>query len=393
MCLPYANVPHAGGKTLNYYASRFVSDAHAEITMICKVRADEKPHICDNSLIKTIPVYMPQNKINRIAVYLCGINSKFNPTYIYGNTLLSYYYKKILFELNELKKQGYNPDTIILEWTEIVLFIDKIKAIFPKTIIVASEHDVKLQSSFRMYQIEKNVIKRLYRKIQYFNMEKREIEALEKADLVVTQSIKDRDILVNKGIEKNKQLVISPYFMVSQKKWIDNDSHNVVIYGDMRRRENYESAIWYIKNVQPLLKNKNIKLVVLGGNPPDELKQYEDNNIHITGYVDDIFEYLNDAFCMVVPLQFGAGIKVKCLEALDFGIPLLTNTIGIEGIGAEEATDYLLCVTAEEFAKSIDNVFENKKLRGNLAKNALDYAKKNLNMEKSFIQYREKLNV
>lgn len=393
MCLPYKKAGHAGGKTVDYYATKFANDAGADIKMICKVRENELNHIKDSKFGEIIPVAMPRGKAVKAVAYISSINSKFNPLYKYGNTLTSYIYKKILRKVSELKTKEYYPEIIILEWTEMVMLSKEIRNIFPKAKIVASEHDVKFQSAMRQFQAEKKIAFRWIKYLKYINLFKRELESLDAVDLVVTQSVKDKNILQNNGISEDKQLVISPYFMDSKKRWVDNSSQNVVIYGDMSRPENYLSAIWYIEKVQPLIKNTEIALTVLGGNPPQILKKYESERIHVTGFVEDVFEYMSNSFCMVVPLQLGAGIKVKCLEALNYGIPLLTNEIGIEGIGAKEGTDYILCKNEVEFAENIDCLYMNKDIRSSLSVSARQYAVKNLNLEESFLKYRRTLDV
>lgn len=390
MCLPYKNVGHAGGKTVYYYMQRFSEEPDLEVKMVCKVFQGDSIHI--NSIKnEIIPVSMPKSIIKKAMAYSISINSKFNPFYKYGNTLTTYIYYQIKKQLVNLKKKGYTPDVILLEWTEIVLFVERIKEVFPNARIVASEHDVKFQSIYRKYVKEHNILKKIVKKIQYKNMKARELKALEMADLVVTQSNKDQRLLIENGINQGNQLVISPFFMKSEHKWIDRNTNNVVIYGDMSRFENFECAIWFIENVLPKLKEERINLIVLGGKPPEILKDYESDSVHVTGFVDDVFSYLDKAFCMVVPLQFGAGIKVKCLEALNYGIPLVTNEIGIEGIDAEDGKDYIQCNSPEEFAVAIMKLHKDRTMRVKLSDNARLYAKNNLDIEESYHKYAEKI--
>lgn len=394
MCLPYPSASHAGGKTVYYYLNRFAHEKNVDLKLVCKVQDREKKFLQEiESIVDTHPICMPCNRFKKIGIYAISINSKINPFYKYGNTLTSYVYCRVLKELNQLKASGYEPDSIILEWTEMVLLLKEIHEIFPKAVIIASEHDVKYQSLQRKYTTEKKILKRFLKLAGYKNIKRRELNALASADLVVTQSEKDKKILINNGISEQKQLVISPYYMRANKTWIDGENCNIVIYGDMSREENYKSTIWFIENVFTLIKDEKIKLIVLGGNPPKQLKKFSCEKIKITGFVNDIFEYLDQAFCMVVPLQLGAGIKVKCLEALSYGIPLITNKIGIEGIGAIEDKDYLLCESPTEYQEAIMKLYHDNKYRESISRNALEFAKNSLDIEKSYFKYKEKLNV
>ena len=302
-----------------------------------------------------------------------------------------YIYSQYLKTLKSLKKTGYKPDVIILEWTEMVLFINEIKSIFPDAYIIASEHDVKFQSECRKYLAEKNKIKKLYKKIKYMSMKKKEICALNLANLIVTQSNKDKKILENNGIEASRQIVISPYYMSAKEIWRGQGKEGIAVYGDMSRPENYESAIWFIENVFKKIENKDIKLYVIGANPVEKLNKYNSNKIIITGFVENVFEYLNNCFCMVAPLQIGAGIKVKCVEAISYGIPLIANDIAVEGIAIEDRKDYLHCTSCDEFLSSIHELYGNIELQYSLSINARNFSKKNLNMEDSYREYYHKI--
>lgn len=391
MCYPYDKARHAGGKTVAYYANRFAQEQDVDVQIICKIRDSEKKFLNNDDHIHVVT--MPNGKLGRFFAYAISVNSKFNPYCKYGNTITKYIRNHLLDKAEKLKESGYIPDIVILEWTEMVLLINQVKSIFPKAFIVCSEHDVKFQSLERKYQAENSPLKKRIKNIKLKTVRKKEIEALKKCNLVVVQSTKDKDILTKVGIEKSKVLVISPFYMKSEGHWTDKDSNNIVIYGDMSREENYKSAIWFISNVFNQISDPQINLIVLGGNPPKELRQLSRDNIIITGFVENIFNYLNDSYCMVVPLQLGAGIKVKCLEALYYGIPLVTNDIGIEGIGATENRDYILCNKAEEFLNILQKLKNDKKMRLALSKNALKYATNHLDMEKSYQSYKEKINV
>lgn len=77
----------------------------------------------------------------------------------------------------------------------------------------------------------------------------------------------------------------------------------------------------------------------------------------ITGFVNDTLPYFESSMCLVAPLVLGAGIKVKILEAMSSGIPVLTNDIGIEGIPAENGSTYFHCNDAETYNKIIRQLY------------------------------------
>lgn len=389
MCLPYEGVPHAGGKTVNYYLSRFADEEGYSITLVCKVHENEKEKVntkC-NPKFDIYPIEMPTNKINKSFAYATSVWSKINPLNKYGNTLTSYIYSQYFKQLEKLKDRGYKPDIIILEWTEMGLCIEEIKNIFPNAIIYISEHDVKFQAAQRKYLLEKNVVKKIYKKMKYTTMKRNELSSLNKADLVITQSNKDKDILTKYGLPDEKQLVISPFYMRCQSEWTGIGKNCIALYGDMSRPENYESAIWFIENVFSKIEFSEIRLYVIGGRPVEKLKKYSSERVVITGFVDDVFTVFNDCFCLVAPLQMGAGIKVKCLEAISFGIPLIGNEIAMEGIAAEDKREFIYSETVQDYVENIVKLYKNVDYQRFLSTNEIKFSKENLNIESSYNKY------
>ena len=150
----------------------------------------------------------------------------------------------------------------------------------------------------------------------------------------------------------------------------------ILFFGAMGRQENSLSALWFIENVMPKISDLSVKFVILGGNPPKELISKESPSVHITGFVDDIKPYFETAMCFVAPLILGAGIKVKILEALSSGIPVLTNKIGIEGIPARDGHEYLHCETAEEYETLIRAIYNHEIDVKQVGDNARKFIKK-----------------
>jgi hypothetical protein len=104
MSIPYDNVPHAGGKTFNYYINGFANDIDNEVTMIAKVLPEEEHQIENiNPNINTIIVRTPKNKVKKYISYIKSLNSKINPLYRYGNVLTKEIFNQIGNELDKLK--------------------------------------------------------------------------------------------------------------------------------------------------------------------------------------------------------------------------------------------------------------------------------------------------
>ena len=90
----------------------------------------------------------------------------------------------------------------------------------------------------------------------------------------------------------------------------------------------------------------------------------------VTGYVRHLAPYLESTLVSVAPLRFGSGMKGKIGEAMAWGIPVVTTTIGAEGMGLQDGVDALIADTSEDFAERVIQLHEKPELWDSLAQNA-----------------------
>ena len=114
--------------------------------------------------------------------------------------------------------------------------------------------------------------------------------------------------------------------------------------GGFGHRPNVDAVKWLANEIMPALVKKlpDIRVYILGSNPPEEVKQLATENLLIKGFVTDeeLQEYYQNCRISIVPLRYGAGIKGKVIEAMRFGTPVMTTSVGAEGIkGAESILD------------------------------------------------------
>lgn len=388
MCLPFDRAFHAGGKTFNYYINAFANDPENEVTLIAKVLPDEEQFIQSvNPKINMHLVSTPKSGIKKSLCYLKSLNSKYNPVYKYGNTLTKEIYDQIEKQIKALRTDGYTPDIVILEWTAILLFIDRVKRYFPDAKYVASEHDVTFLGKERKFQAAEGTINRKIKKASYENMKKRELTAISKCNLVVTHNQKDRILLEENEVPHSRLGVIAPYYdrFPSSKRTPNN--RDIIYYGAMNRVENSSSALWFIDNVMPNLSDCDIHFIVIGNKPPKELLDRQNERVVVTGFVDDPAPLFENSMCLVAPLLLGAGVKVKIIEALSAGIPVLTNDIGIEGIDARDGIEYFRCITAKDYESIIRKMINGEIDSTKITKNAIEMIERSYDLNKSFGEY------
>ncbi|MCF0127680.1 MAG: glycosyltransferase, partial [Pseudobutyrivibrio sp.] len=204
---------------------------------------------------------------------------------------------------------------------------------------------------------------------------------------------KDEKLIIDEGVDPTKIFVWAPFFQsfldVPRK---DEIGHTLVFYGGMARQENYLSAIWFIEKVMPLLEDTDVKLQIVGANPDKSLFKYESDRVEIVGFAERVEDYLSKGMCLVAPLVLGAGVKIKVIESMSAGLPVLTNKIGIEGIPAEDKKDFFFCETPEEYADVIRGMLSGQYDVAEISRNSKAFIEEYFNYEKSAKQFAELLH-
>lgn len=167
-----------------------------------------------------------------------------------------------------------------------------------------------------------------------------ELELFFKADVIYAPGEYEKEIIKNLYPEKNIKAI--PIY-IYDKTELDamkispiEKRRNLLFVGGFNHQPNEDGVLWFVKEVWPLI-NEDIpdaKLYVVGSNPTEKIKKLANNQIIVTGFVSDeeLGSHYNNARVFVAPLRYGAGVKGKIIEALRYGVPIVTTPIGAEGI-------------------------------------------------------------
>lgn len=386
---PYDRVDHAGGKVHNFYVKNLQKDLDFDVTLLTMCYRREVENLdLDKYGIRHRLVVLDKTVLQKyLRMFISGF-SYFNPWDKYGKILLNYERYRLKKMIAGYAGENERPDMIILQWTQIILLMPFIRKLYPDTKIVAIEEDVLFLNFYRRIALAKNRWQRYITNFQYRHLRKRELRALHEAEQIVVNNFKDADLLMENGIEKKMIFTSSVYF--ENYSTVKRDgagsgktSKDILFYGAMYRDENHISAMWFIKNVLPLLPEE-FRFIVAGARPQKELISLQNDRIRVVGFVEDISDYFASCFCLAAPLMLGAGIKVKILEAMSAGVPVLTNNIGIEGIGAERGREYWHCETAEEYAEAIVWIEEHPAEAKEISGNGKKYIRENFDLQKKY---------
>lgn len=282
-------------------------------------------------------------------------------------------YDKRLIEIVKNKAKIKKYDYVICDYTQNSAYGSLVKEILPDTKTILIEHDVCFQGLERKISLEGNKVKKGIITRQYEKLKKYEINCIKNFDYVITLNNKDGKIIS----QYSDVHILNPYINVMDLDKKEHDDVNIMFWGAMNRIENEDSVMYFINEIWPHINKENVKFYIVGSNPSAEVKKLASNNIVVTGFVEnpkDIFEIMD---LSVVPLRLGAGVKIKVLESLAAGLPVVTTDVGAEGIMAENGSDFIVENDPKVFATKVNELILNKEKREIIGSNGKSVIKKN----------------
>ena len=145
------------------------------------------------------------------------------------------------------------------------------------------------------------------------------------------------------------------------------DGRTGVFMGDYKYFPNTDAMLYFHHEIMPLINARrgDFQLLILGKDAPPELWALHNDPttaITVTGFVEDTRPYLRESALFVCPLRSGSGTRFKLLEALACGCPVVSTSVGAEGLGAVDGEHMLIRDTPQSFADAVVEILENPRL-------------------------------
>ncbi len=222
--------------------------------------------------------------------------------------------------------------------------------------LVLDEHNIEYEIFARTFREEREPARRLFNLVEYLKFRREERRAWERADGIVLTSARERDILAREL--PGKPLVEAPngvditYFAPTAG---ERDSDQIVFSGLMSYRPNVDAVTYFVREILPLIRERRPRahFTIVGADPQAEVQRLAGQAVEVTGRVPDVRPYLARAGAVVVPLRFGSGTRLKVLEGLAMAAPMVSTSIGSEGIDVVSGEHLQLADTAETFAAAV----------------------------------------
>lgn len=248
--------------------------------------------------------------------------------------------------------------------------------------IIYYGHDLHFLRTEREYELEKDEKKLAESKM----WKAKEFDILHKSDMNYYPSYVEEEAIHQIDADIPVKAITAYVF----EKFIENYNYDVanrsgiLFVGGFAHGPNIDAVNWFANEVYPIIreKNKNIDFYIVGSNAPEEIKQLNGNGIIFKGFVSDeeLMELYSKCRIVVVPLRYGAGVKGKVVEAIYNGAPIVTTSVGAEGIAGVE--DVLKIEDeAEAFANTVVDLYSDEDALVELANKTQSFIKENFSID------------
>lgn len=288
------------------------------------------------------------------------------------------------FSSNEMRRairemiENHEPDIVHIEYTHMGQYLDR--NLFP--IYCITEHDIAFEFFETKYKMERNILKKLADFWEFLRTFHYEIQTLKKYDCIITVTERDAEYL-KKFLKKGAPVYACPtgvdteYYSYKSRK--EREEKSVLFIGYFLHSPNVDAVMYFHSAIYPELKKmvKDVKVYIVGAYPTKEILELHRDDFIITGKVPSTKEYYQTKMVFINPVRYGAGIKLKTLEAMSCGIPVVTSSCGARGINARNGEDMFITDDPKEFAEKVALLLEDETLWEKLSLNSRKIVEEN----------------
>lgn len=350
------NVPYPldnGGRIRVYKLMESLAELGHEIDLLAFNRSESGPEptealqkICVN--VHVVPLLERQRFVNKRKSQL---RSLFQPTpYQYA----ALYSETMQDALNRIVQER-KYDIIQFEFSQMGYH-----ELPDYSNCVLDQHNVEAELLYRTYTTESGITRKLYSFVEWRKFQRDERAITDKFPICLTTSARDAEMLRDDAPKPDYHVIpngVDCAFFAGNERTAVPDKNMLIFTGTIDYHPNLDGLKYFLDEVFPLIEEKvpDVKFYIVGRSPPALIQAYGDasENIIVTGGVEDMRPYFDKAGVVVVPLRIGGGTRLKILEAMAMSKPVVSTSIGAEGIDTTPGTDILLADEPATFAQSV----------------------------------------
>lgn len=332
------------------------------------------------------PEQVPDRITREITLHSTSIDTRIHPAELLRNLFFSrtpyiatrFYDPNVEEELRRLlKKETY--DVIQLEGPYLASYIPAIRS-ESRARIALRAHNVEHEIWQRKARGERRPFHKLYLQNLTSRVKQFEKQCLDSVNMVIPISDRDNQSLRSLGCRRPMMTIPAGLDISSYTPQVPTLKGSLFFIGSLDWLPNQEGLEWFMNRILPLVceTHPKVQLHVAGRNAPDSLLQTLSHpNVVFHGEVDSARTFMQHYDIMIAPLLTGSGIRIKILEGMALGKPIVTTSIGAEGIPAEKSTHLMMANESRAFAEKITQLLASPELRQSLSEQAQQLIREN----------------
>lgn len=261
-------------------------------------------------------------------------------------------------------------DLVIIEYWQL----HRLASLFPCERVVLFTHDIDMLVNREISLLERNLFKKIAAVRRWMTERNEELYAYKNSKTIFTLTERDKKaVQLVAGSDCTVSLmpfgVDTDYFT---PPGIERNRGEILFLGAMGAIFNRDALSYFITKIYPHLDEiEHLSFTIVGGYLPKELAYFAlESDVEIVGRVRDVRPYLHRADCMIVPLRYSGGLRIRILEAMAANLPVICTDPAIAGMPFEAGRDYLLANQPEEFAEQLRHFMKDPALGPRLARQA-----------------------
>jgi glycosyltransferase involved in cell wall biosynthesis len=296
-------------------------------------------------------------------------------------TVLNCWSRQAASQLAELFRSD-SFDSVQMEGVHLSEYLPTIQNAPKSPAVVIDWHNIESELMRRYAQTTSSWPKKLVAKRTATLLELAECGLLDSRATHTVTSERERDKLLDRCPEANLRVipngVDAGYYSETEiakacRKSVGHNSKPTILFaGSMDYHANVDAVTWFARTAWPAIAeaHPDLQFTIVGRDPAPEVRALASDRIRVTGTVDDVRPYYASALAAVVPLRCGSGTRLKILESMAAGVPVISTRLGAEGIDAQDKVHLLLADRAQQITDAVHSVTLSTDLRNRVSRAA-----------------------
>ena len=308
-------------------------------------------------------------------VWLFGCEEELNQYEIIFERLnieVLYGSKDIMHHLNE---KGYQYHWVVLSYPEVAYrYFPASRAYAINAQVIYDPVDLHWLRMERGSEIKNDDVLRekseAYRRMERFNAAA--------ADVVFAVTDQEKEQILKEVAYAKVEVIPTIHACADSVKPL-RGRQDLLFVGHYAHSPNEDAVCYFVKEILPLIRQDipGVVFYIVGSHITETVQSLASGDVFAVGYVPDLTPYLDLCRVFVAPLRYGAGIKGKIAHSMSFGLPVVTTSIGAEGMNLIDGKHILIADSAAAFARAVVRLYTDDLLWEEMSHNALSHIQTN----------------